>query len=120
MSAVNRAKHTGFRKEFKLLAHSSVVKNFLLEILRGKEQHLQIKLLMDGSIIEGTFDFQRNQKLLSPPTNGFNEHNLEEQTIYLKDVAIRPLNNPEVHVGLNELQLFLECIQGIISPLPHH
>jgi hypothetical protein len=86
---------------------------------KDSTEPVSVKLLLANSIVEGTLDMVRNEKLGMPHTNGFSEHSGDEAAVYLTDVAIRPLSNPEVHVGLNELQLFLDSVVGIIGPLPH-
>ncbi len=104
------------------MSRSSSVRQFLIEIMRAQKdstEPIRVKLLIANAIIEGTLDIAHNEKLTSLRSNGFTEHTGEEEAVYLTDVALRPLNDPEVYVGCNELQLFLDSVVGIISPLPH-
>lgn len=102
------------------MSRSAAVRQLLLEILRSgqdgqSEEKQRVKLLLDNAILEGTLDPARNERLLTHPINGFSEPIRDNEIIVLLDVAIRPLSDPEVHVGLNELKLFMDTITGIIS-----
>ena len=102
------------------MSRSSVVRNLLLEILHERktgqeEETRRVKLLLDNAVLEGTLDPARNERLLNQSTNGFSEPMGDNETIVLTDVALRPLSDPEVHVGLNELKLFMDTITGIIN-----
>lgn len=102
---------------------NAAVRQFLVEILRSQQNTNQneptrIKLLLGQAILEGSLELALNPKLLTPASNGFSDHSEGGEAVYLTDVAIRPLSDPEVHVGLNELELFLDVVQGIIGPLP--
>ena len=73
-----------------------------------------MKLLLASCVLEGTLDPALNVRLISNPDNGFSKQ-AQDEVIVLIDVAIRPLSDPEVHVGLNELKLFMDTITGIIA-----
>ncbi len=102
------------------MSRSAAVRQILLEILReprseqGEEGH-RIKLLLDNAVLEGTLDPTLNERLLTHPINGFSEPIGDNEILVLVDVAIRPLSDPEVHVGLNQLKLFMDTITGIIG-----
>ena len=98
---------------------SVVVRQILMEIMReGKigqsENAGRIKLLLTNAVLEGTLDPARNERLIKQANNGFGDLVADDEVIVLTDVAIRPLSDPEVHVGLNELKLFMDSITGII------
>ncbi len=102
------------------MSRSAAVRQILLEILRNNQetpdkQNRSVKLLLDNCILEGTLDPDRNERLLKHAFNGFSEPVRDDEILVLLDVAIRPLSDPEVHVGLNELKLFMDTITGIIS-----
>ena len=84
---------------------------------QGNSEGPRVKFLISNAIIEGTVALAHNPKLLtpSPYTNGHGSGGEDFDVILLTDVAIRPLNEPEVHVGVNKLQLFLEAIIGLVS-----
>ena len=102
------------------MSRSATVRTLLLEILRESkdgptDEIRRVKLLLDNAVLEGTLDPARNERLLNYPSNGFTEPMGDNDTIVLLDVALRPLSDPEVHVGLNELKLFMDTITGIIN-----
>jgi hypothetical protein len=102
------------------VSRSAAVRQILLEILRsGKnsedEEEKRVKLLLDNAVLEGTLDPARNERLLMHPINGFSEPINDNEVIVLLDVAIRPMSDPEVHLGINELKLFMDAIIGIIG-----
>jgi len=105
------------------VSRSETLRQVLAEVLRpyqGQAQDTEgprVKFLINNAIIEGTLDLRHNLRLLSasPYANGQNFEGEDFDAIWLTDVAVRPLNEPEVHVGLNKLQLFLEAITGVIS-----
>lgn len=102
------------------MSRSAAVRKILLDILReGKtdqdESGRRVKLLLDNAVLEGTLDPALNERLLNHPTNGFTEPIGDNEILVLIDVAIRPLSDPEVHVGLNRLKLFMDTITGIID-----
>ena len=100
------------------MSRSAAVRKLLLDILReGKTPEgevRRVKLLLDNAVLEGTLDPTRNERLLSHANNGFGDPLGDNEIIVLLDVALRPLSDPEVHVGLNELNLFMDSITGII------
>lgn len=100
------------------MSRSAAVRKILLDFLREGnkgEEGRRIKLLLENVILEGTLDPARNEKFLNNPINGLIEPINDNGIIVLIDVAIRPLSDPEVHVGMNELNLFLDKITGIIN-----
>jgi hypothetical protein len=87
---------------------------------QGKPTNLEgprVKFLITNAVIEGTVNLADNPQLLnpSPYANGVHDGGEDFDAIYLTDVAIRPLNEPEVHVGLNKLQLFVDSITAVIG-----
>ncbi len=105
------------------MSKSGTLRQALAEVLRpyqGQARDTEgprVKFLINNAIIEGTLDLRHNPRLLSPSpyANGQNFDGEDFDAILLTDVAVRPLDQPEVHVGLNKLQLFLEAITGVIG-----
>lgn len=105
------------------MSRSATIRQILAEVLKpylgqpDNNEGPRVKFLISNAVIEGSLILKENPRLLtpSPYTNGLREGGEEFDAILLTDVAIRPLDEPEVHVGMNHLQLFLEAITGVIG-----
>jgi hypothetical protein len=100
------------------VSRNAIVRKILLDILReGQPENnasIKIKLLVNNAIVEGTLEPARNEKLLATPPNGTADLGADAATLTLIDVAIRPLSEPEVFIGMNELMVFLDKIAGVV------
>lgn len=105
------------------MSRIGTMRHILAEVLRpyqGKtagDEGPRVKFLISNAIIEGTLSLAKNPSLLSPSpyANGMREASQDIDAVLITDVAIRPLDEPEVHVGLNQLHLFLESVTGVIG-----
>ena len=105
------------------MSKSSTLRQILAESLRtyqtqpNETDGPRVKFLIVNAVIEGTLVITNNPHLLSPNpySNGQSYGGEGFDAVMLTDVAVRPLDQPEVHVGLNSLQLFLDSITGVIS-----
>lgn len=105
------------------MSRISTMRHILAEVLRpyqGKplsDEGPRVKFLISNAVVEGTLSLSKNPSLLSPSpyANGTREASQDVDAILITDVAIRPLDEPEVHVGLNQLHLFMESITGVIG-----
>ena len=96
------------------MSRSATIRRILMDILREDNNERKVKFLLANAVLDGTLDPTRNERLLSGSSNGFGDAGASGEVVVLLDVAIRPLAEPEVHLGINELELFLDDINGVI------